>query len=416
MDTIEAKVHKLQELSKKQKKLDEIKQDIADILWGADSEEKKKIAEKMSKTPVEDINQKRNLQFIVPHVVKELYEHNGPKGSFVVPLKKIEPVKPIEEEETIPEEETEEIIEEKEKKTSKIKKTKEKIKNIKTKTKERYKERQKKAKEIKETKENLKKIQEEKKILQKQLEEAEREEKEKKEKENLPVQEDETETLWETTPITEDTEAETKNTKEKKKSIFSLKRILEKIKKPKIQRPKKIKKEKPEIIQKEEETKESEDTEKNILVQENEIEKQETPRETKPETNPEVIEDETSKEKDTQIQEDNSEIETPIINIEQNLPKPYAPVWENIRLNKNLYEFTDKRGLIFKIGEEVTYITTDKKREYHWKITGFNGGKEKWDSCFIYTEKSNQDTDQRPTNVECFEHATPEEIEKNKIK
>jgi hypothetical protein len=39
-----------------------------------------------------------------------------------------------------------------------------------------------------------------------------------------------------------------------------------------------------------------------------------------------VIEDETSKEKDTQIQEDNSEIETPIINIEQNLPKPYAPV------------------------------------------------------------------------------------------
>jgi len=32
MDTIETKVHKLQELSKKQRKLNEIKQDIADIL------------------------------------------------------------------------------------------------------------------------------------------------------------------------------------------------------------------------------------------------------------------------------------------------------------------------------------------------------------------------------------------------
>ncbi len=97
MDTIEKKVQKLKELSRKQKKLNEIKQDIADILGNANIKEKKKIAEKMSKTTVEDINQERNLQFIVPHIVKELYEHNGPKGEFILP-KKVKPVEPIAEE------------------------------------------------------------------------------------------------------------------------------------------------------------------------------------------------------------------------------------------------------------------------------------------------------------------------------
>jgi len=97
MDTIEKKVQKLKELSRKQKKLNEIKQDIADILGNADIKEKKKIAEKMSKTTVEDIHQERNLQFIVPHIVKELYEHNGPKGEFILP-KKVKPVEPIAEE------------------------------------------------------------------------------------------------------------------------------------------------------------------------------------------------------------------------------------------------------------------------------------------------------------------------------
>lgn len=97
-DVIENKVHQLKELSKKQKKLSEIKQDIADILGNTNIEEKKKIAEKMSAMPYENMNQARNLQFIVPHVVKELYDHEGPKGEFIIPKK--EPVitpTPIEE-------------------------------------------------------------------------------------------------------------------------------------------------------------------------------------------------------------------------------------------------------------------------------------------------------------------------------
>ena len=73
MDAIKDKVQQLKELSRKKEKLDQIKQDIADILGNADMDEKKKIAEEMSKIEYEDSNQARNLQFIVPHVIKEFY-------------------------------------------------------------------------------------------------------------------------------------------------------------------------------------------------------------------------------------------------------------------------------------------------------------------------------------------------------
>ena len=90
MGTIEKKVHELQELSRQQKKINEIKQDIANILGNADMDEKKKIAEQMSKMEYENMNQARNLQFIVPNLVKELYEHEGPKWEFILPKKTIE--------------------------------------------------------------------------------------------------------------------------------------------------------------------------------------------------------------------------------------------------------------------------------------------------------------------------------------
>ncbi len=92
MDTIEHKVQQLKELSKKQKKLNEVKQDIADILGSADMEEKKKIAEKMAQTPYENMEHARNLQFIVPYIVKELYDHDGQKGEFIIPKKEATPV------------------------------------------------------------------------------------------------------------------------------------------------------------------------------------------------------------------------------------------------------------------------------------------------------------------------------------
>ncbi len=221
METIESKVEKLQSLSKKQAKLDKIKQDIADILWWADIEEKKKIAEKMSKTTIEDINQKRNLQFIVPHIVKELYEHEGPKGGFSIP-KKVEPIQPIirEEPESIEEDITEKkkekntkaskteklkariaskkkpkkktevkpvvvqikpkqedivpITKAKEEKKSKFKKMRENIK--KTEIKLPKSKKQKEKEKIHQAEENLKNIQAEKETLLKQLEEAERQE------------------------------------------------------------------------------------------------------------------------------------------------------------------------------------------------------------------------------------------------
>lgn len=214
METIESKVEKLQTLSKKQAKLDEIKQNIADILWWADIEEKKKIAEKMSKTTIEDINQKRNLQFIVPHIVKELYEHEGPKGGFTIP-KKVEPIQPIirEEPESIEEDITEKkkekpikaskterlkariaskknpkrktkekkpeintpvITEEKKEKKSKFKKIRENIK--KTEIKLPKSKKQKKREEIHESEESLRNIQAEKEALLKQLKEAEKKE------------------------------------------------------------------------------------------------------------------------------------------------------------------------------------------------------------------------------------------------
>ncbi len=92
MDIIENKVQQLKELSKKQKKLNEIKHDIADILGNANMDEKKQIAEKMSSMEYENIQQARNLQCIIPHIVKELYEHDGPKGEFVIPKKISEPI------------------------------------------------------------------------------------------------------------------------------------------------------------------------------------------------------------------------------------------------------------------------------------------------------------------------------------
>src|SRR5574344_232137 len=105
MNTIENKVQQLKELSKKQKKISEFKQDIADILGNTDMEGKKQIAEKMSKMEYENMNHARNLQFIVPHIVKESYDHNGPKGEFVIPPKVVpveqpivEPIEPIIEE------------------------------------------------------------------------------------------------------------------------------------------------------------------------------------------------------------------------------------------------------------------------------------------------------------------------------
>lgn len=90
MGTIETKIHQLQELSRQQKKVNEIKQDIADILGNADMDEKKKIAEQMSKMEYENMHQARNLQFIVPNLVKELYDHEGPKWEFVIPKKEAE--------------------------------------------------------------------------------------------------------------------------------------------------------------------------------------------------------------------------------------------------------------------------------------------------------------------------------------
>lgn len=95
MGTIESKVLKLQEISKKPLNLNAFKQDIADILGSADMEEKKQIAEKMSKMEYENMNHARNLQFIVPHIVKESYDHNGPKGEFVIPPKVIPLEQPI---------------------------------------------------------------------------------------------------------------------------------------------------------------------------------------------------------------------------------------------------------------------------------------------------------------------------------
>lgn len=95
MGTIESKVLKLQEISKKPLNLNAFKQDIADILGSADMEEKKQIAEKMSKMEYENMNHARNLQFIVPHIVKESYDHNGPKGEFVIPPKAVPVEQPI---------------------------------------------------------------------------------------------------------------------------------------------------------------------------------------------------------------------------------------------------------------------------------------------------------------------------------
>lgn len=90
MGTIETKIHQLQELSRQQKNVNKIKQDIADILGNTDMEEKKKIAEQMSKMEYENMNQARNLQFIVPNLVKELYDHEGPKWEFVIPKNNLE--------------------------------------------------------------------------------------------------------------------------------------------------------------------------------------------------------------------------------------------------------------------------------------------------------------------------------------
>jgi hypothetical protein len=42
-------------------------------------DEKKNIAQQVGQINAEDINQDRNLQFITPHIVKELYEHDGNK-------------------------------------------------------------------------------------------------------------------------------------------------------------------------------------------------------------------------------------------------------------------------------------------------------------------------------------------------
>ncbi len=94
MDTIESKVQQLKELSKKKEKLEKIKQDIADILGNADMNEKLQIVKKMSKIKPEDDNQKLNLGFILPNIVKENY---GPEIERKIP-KKVEPIEPIAEE------------------------------------------------------------------------------------------------------------------------------------------------------------------------------------------------------------------------------------------------------------------------------------------------------------------------------
>jgi len=46
----------------------------------------------MSNIKYENMEHAKNLHFIVPRLVKELYEHEGPKGEFIVPKKKQEPV------------------------------------------------------------------------------------------------------------------------------------------------------------------------------------------------------------------------------------------------------------------------------------------------------------------------------------
>lgn len=100
MDTIENKVQQLKELSQKQKKISEFKQDIADILWNANMDEKAKIAKEMSKIQPKDDEQEMNLGFIVPHIVKENY---GPEIELKIPKKQIVTPKPVIKQENIPE-------------------------------------------------------------------------------------------------------------------------------------------------------------------------------------------------------------------------------------------------------------------------------------------------------------------------
>ena len=106
MGTIESKVLKLQELSKEKMDVNQIAKDIADILGNSDINEKKQIAEMVGKTNIETVQQKRNLQFIVPHVVKELYEYEGrekdlnetiTKKKEDIAKKKVEPVETVSE-------------------------------------------------------------------------------------------------------------------------------------------------------------------------------------------------------------------------------------------------------------------------------------------------------------------------------
>lgn len=100
MDTIENKVQQLKELSQKQKKISEFKQDIADILWNANMDEKAKIAKEMSKIQPKDDEQEMNLGFIVPHIVKENY---GPEIELKIPKKQIVTPEPVIKQENIPE-------------------------------------------------------------------------------------------------------------------------------------------------------------------------------------------------------------------------------------------------------------------------------------------------------------------------
>lgn len=106
MGTIESKVLKLQELSKEKMDVNQIAKDIADILGNSDINEKKQIAEMVGKTNIETVQQKRNLQFIVPHVVKELYEYEGrekdlnetiTKKKEDIAKKKVEPIETVSE-------------------------------------------------------------------------------------------------------------------------------------------------------------------------------------------------------------------------------------------------------------------------------------------------------------------------------
>jgi hypothetical protein len=90
MSNIETKIQQFKELSKKKKTINEMKQDIADILANTTKEEQTMIAEKLGKTKYEDIEHARNLQFIVPNIVKDRYEHNGQKWEFLI-SKKIKP-------------------------------------------------------------------------------------------------------------------------------------------------------------------------------------------------------------------------------------------------------------------------------------------------------------------------------------